>query len=36
LRGAPAPALIMRQARDAAAAARLWDASEKLVGTSFE
>src|SRR6267154_1515719 len=36
LRGAPARALIMPQARDAAAAARLWDASEKLVGTSFE
>ncbi len=36
LRGAPAPALIMPQARDAAAAARLWDVSEKLAGTSFE
>jgi len=36
LRGAPARALIMPQARDAAAAARLWDASERLVGTSFE
>jgi NAD(P)-dependent dehydrogenase (short-subunit alcohol dehydrogenase family) len=36
LRGAPAPALIMPQARDAAAAARLWDVSEKLTGTSFE
>jgi len=36
LRGAPAPALMMRQARDAAAAARLWDVSEKLAGTSFE
>ena len=35
LRGAPAPALIMPQARDAATAARLWDASEKLTGTSF-
>jgi len=35
LRGAPAPALIMPQARDAATAARLWDVSEKLVGTSF-
>src|SRR3954447_2493521 len=34
LRGAPAPALMMRQARDAAAAARLWDISEKLAGTS--
>jgi len=36
LRGAPAPALIMPQARNAAAAARLWDISEKLAGTSFE
>src|SRR5713226_9489997 len=36
LRGAPAPALIMPQARDAAAAARLLDVSEKLAGTSFE
>src|ERR1700676_2101203 len=36
LRGAPARALIMPQARDAAAAARLWDVSEKLAGTSFE
>jgi NAD(P)-dependent dehydrogenase (short-subunit alcohol dehydrogenase family) len=36
LRGAPALALIMPQARDAAAAARLWDVSEKLAGTSFE
>ena len=35
LRGAPAQALIMPQARDAAAAARLWDVSEKLTGTSF-
>jgi NAD(P)-dependent dehydrogenase (short-subunit alcohol dehydrogenase family) len=36
LRGAPAHALIMPQARHAAAAARLWDVSEKLAGTSFE
>jgi NAD(P)-dependent dehydrogenase (short-subunit alcohol dehydrogenase family) len=36
LRGAPAAALMMPQARDAAAAARLWDVSEKLAGTSFE
>jgi NAD(P)-dependent dehydrogenase (short-subunit alcohol dehydrogenase family) len=36
LRGAPARALIMPQARDAAAAARLWDVSGKLVSTSFE
>ncbi len=36
LRGAPATALIMPQARDAAMAARLWDVSEQLTGTSFE
>jgi NAD(P)-dependent dehydrogenase (short-subunit alcohol dehydrogenase family) len=36
LRGSPAPALIMPRARDAATAARLWDVSEKLTGTSFE
>jgi NAD(P)-dependent dehydrogenase (short-subunit alcohol dehydrogenase family) len=36
LRGAPARALIMPQARDAAAAARLWDVSGTLTGTSFE
>src|SRR6202171_100974 len=35
LRGAPAPALIMPQARDAARAARLWGVSEKLAETSF-
>ena len=35
LRGAPASALMMPQARDAATAARLWDVSEKLTGTSF-
>jgi NAD(P)-dependent dehydrogenase (short-subunit alcohol dehydrogenase family) len=35
LRGAPAPALIMPQARDAARAARLWDVSEKFTETSF-
>ena len=35
LRGAPAQALIMPQARNAAAAARLWDVSEKLTGTPF-
>jgi len=34
-RGAPAPALILPQARDAAGAARLWDVSEKLAETSF-
>src|SRR4051794_25889060 len=36
LRGAPARALIMPQARDASAAARLWDVSEQLTSTSFE
>jgi NAD(P)-dependent dehydrogenase (short-subunit alcohol dehydrogenase family) len=36
LRGAPAPALIMPRARDAATDAKLWDVSEKLTGTSFE
>jgi NAD(P)-dependent dehydrogenase (short-subunit alcohol dehydrogenase family) len=36
LRGAPAPALMMPQARDATTAARLWDVSEKLTGTSFD
>jgi NAD(P)-dependent dehydrogenase (short-subunit alcohol dehydrogenase family) len=35
LRGSPARALIMPQARDAAAAARLWDVSAKLTGISF-
>ena len=36
LRGAPATALIMPQARDAVAASKLWDLSEQLSGTSFE
>jgi NAD(P)-dependent dehydrogenase (short-subunit alcohol dehydrogenase family) len=36
LRGSPAPALVMPQARDAATAARLWDVSEKLTGASFQ
>jgi NAD(P)-dependent dehydrogenase (short-subunit alcohol dehydrogenase family) len=36
LRGSPAPALIMPQARDTAAAAKLWEVSAKLTGTSFE
>jgi NAD(P)-dependent dehydrogenase (short-subunit alcohol dehydrogenase family) len=36
LRGAPAPALMMPQARDAATAARLWEVSERLTSTSFE
>ncbi|MBN8988251.1 MAG: SDR family oxidoreductase [Rhizobiales bacterium] len=35
LRGAPARALIMPQARDAATAAKLWEVSEKLTGASF-
>jgi NAD(P)-dependent dehydrogenase (short-subunit alcohol dehydrogenase family) len=36
LRGAPAPALMMPQARDPATATRLWDASGKLTSTSFD
>jgi len=36
LRGAPARALIMQQARDEAAAARLWKVSEQLTGISLE
>jgi hypothetical protein len=36
LRGAPAPALMMPRARDAATAARLWDVSRKLTNTSFD
>jgi NAD(P)-dependent dehydrogenase (short-subunit alcohol dehydrogenase family) len=36
VRGAPAQALIMPQARDAGRAARLWDVSETLTGTSFQ
>jgi NAD(P)-dependent dehydrogenase (short-subunit alcohol dehydrogenase family) len=36
LRGAPARALIMPQARDATAAARLWDVSATLTRASFE
>jgi NAD(P)-dependent dehydrogenase (short-subunit alcohol dehydrogenase family) len=35
LRGEPAAALVMAQARDAAAAARLWDVSAKLTITTF-
>src|SRR5260221_8917314 len=35
LRGAPASALIMPQARDTTTAARLWDVSKKLTGASF-
>ncbi|KMO27591.1 SDR family oxidoreductase [Methylobacterium aquaticum] len=34
-RGAPGPARIPVQARDEAAAARLWDVSERLAGVSF-
>src|SRR3981189_1425224 len=36
LRGSPARALVMPQAGDMAAAARLWEVSAKLTGTSFE
>jgi NAD(P)-dependent dehydrogenase (short-subunit alcohol dehydrogenase family) len=36
LRGSPARALIMPQARNPAVAARLWNVSEKLTATSFE
>jgi NAD(P)-dependent dehydrogenase (short-subunit alcohol dehydrogenase family) len=36
LRGSPAPAMIVPQARDAAMAAKLWDVSEQLTNTSFE
>src|ERR1700676_343681 len=36
LRGAPARALIMPQARNATAAAKLWDVSEQLTGMSFQ
>jgi NAD(P)-dependent dehydrogenase (short-subunit alcohol dehydrogenase family) len=36
LRGPPAPARIMSQARDKAAAAKLWDVSQQLTGVSFE
>jgi NAD(P)-dependent dehydrogenase (short-subunit alcohol dehydrogenase family) len=35
LRGTPAIALVMPRARDAAAAARLWDVSGKLTGATF-
>ena len=35
LRGSPATALIMPQARDRAAAAKLWEVSETLTGASF-
>jgi NAD(P)-dependent dehydrogenase (short-subunit alcohol dehydrogenase family) len=36
LKGSPVPAKIMPQAKDAAAAARLWDVSAALTGVSFE
>src|SRR6202795_174413 len=36
LKGPPVPAKIMPQAKDAAAAARLWDVSSALTGVSFE
>jgi NAD(P)-dependent dehydrogenase (short-subunit alcohol dehydrogenase family) len=36
LRGPPAPARIMPQARDKAAAAKLWDVSQQLTGVSFK
>lgn len=36
LRGPPAPARIMPQARDKAAAAKLWDVSQQLTGVSFD
>jgi NAD(P)-dependent dehydrogenase (short-subunit alcohol dehydrogenase family) len=36
LKGPPVPAKIMPQAKDAAAAARLWDISAVLTGVSFE
>jgi NAD(P)-dependent dehydrogenase (short-subunit alcohol dehydrogenase family) len=35
MKGPPVPAKIMPQAKDAAAAARLWDVSAKLTGVSF-
>jgi NAD(P)-dependent dehydrogenase (short-subunit alcohol dehydrogenase family) len=35
LKGPPAPAKIMRQAKDLAVAARLWDVSAALTGVSF-
>ncbi len=36
LKGPPAPARIMPQARDKAGAAKLWDVSQQLTGVSFE
>jgi hypothetical protein len=36
LKGPPAPARIMPQARDKAAASKLWDVSQQLTGVSFD
>jgi hypothetical protein len=36
LKGPPAPAKIMPQAKDVAVTARLWDVSAALTGVSFE
>jgi NAD(P)-dependent dehydrogenase (short-subunit alcohol dehydrogenase family) len=36
LKGPPAPARIMPQARDKAGAGKLWDVSQQLTGVSFE
>jgi NAD(P)-dependent dehydrogenase (short-subunit alcohol dehydrogenase family) len=36
LKGPPAPARIMPQARDKAGASKLWDVSQQLTGVSFE
>ena len=36
IKGPPVPAKIMPRAKDAAAAARLWDVSAALTGVSFE
>jgi len=35
LTGAPAPAMVARQARDTAVAAQLWEMSERLTGVSY-
>ena len=36
MKGPPVPAKVMPQAKDAAAAARLWDVSSALTGVSFD
>jgi hypothetical protein len=36
LKGPPVPARVMRQAKDFAAAAMLWDVSATLTGVSFD